>query len=351
MIGKTLGGVKVLEFAESEAAPYCTKLLADFGAEVIKIEKPGIGDIARRRGPFLNDVPHPEKSGLFLYLNTNKRGVTLDPKTAKGREIFLDLVKWADILVEDNSPKEMESNELKYDKLKEINPKLVMTSITPFGQTGPYRDYKMYHLNMVHASGGGFITPSNSPNLDREPVKADGIMEEGLCGISAALATMSALFWRNISGKGQFIDISRQEAIMNIDRVEIDQYPNEGFIASRMPRKGRVASGLIPCKDGYFMAMAMDDRQWEGMIKVMDYPEWSKDDMFKDASARAKYGNEMFQHVAEWAKDKTKNEIYHKAQVVLWPATPVYSINEAVNWVQCKERDFFVEIDHPETGK
>ena len=235
MAEKALREARVLEYASLVSGPYCSKLLADLGAEVIKIERPGVGDEARRRGPFPDDIPHPERSGLFLYLNTNKKGITLDPKTQTGKRIFLELVKWVDILIEDKSPKEMEELGFTYEKLKEINPSLIMTSITPFGQSGPYRDYKAYHLNISHSSGGGYMTPPGSPNTDREPLKGPGFFDDYVGGLFAAVATASALYVRPVIGSGQHIDTSKQEALINIDRVEIDQYPSEGKIASRVP--------------------------------------------------------------------------------------------------------------------
>ena len=153
--GKTRGalkGVRVLEWAHFVAAPYCAKLFADNGAEVVKVEEPDTGDVSRRHGPFPDNIPHPERSALFLYLNTNKRGITLNLHTATGREVFKKLIKDVDIFIEDNPPKLMEELGLDYESLKKVNPQLVMTSITPFGQTGPYRDYKCYYLNTFHGS-------------------------------------------------------------------------------------------------------------------------------------------------------------------------------------------------------
>ena len=153
MTDGALQGVRLLEYGQLVSAPYCAKLLADLGAECIKIEEPPVGDPARRRGPFPDDIPHPEKSGLFLYVNTNKLGVTLDPRTPTGRLIFQRLAQEADVLIEDRPPGEMERLGLGYAALSALNPALIVTSITPFGQTGPYKDYKTYHLNLYHASG------------------------------------------------------------------------------------------------------------------------------------------------------------------------------------------------------
>ncbi len=151
-----LSDLKVLEFGEMVSAAYCTKMMADMGAEVIKIEPPGRGDEARRRGPYAQDRPGPERSGLFSYLNTNKLGVTLNLEAPQGKKIFFDLVKGTDILVENQPPKRMEELGLTYENLEKINPRLIMVSITPFGQTGPYRNYKAHEINTYNACGFGF---------------------------------------------------------------------------------------------------------------------------------------------------------------------------------------------------
>ncbi|MFC1974103.1 CoA transferase, partial [Chloroflexota bacterium] len=171
MANAALSGVKVLELCEMAAGPYCTKLMADLGAEVIKVEKPGIGDEARHRGPFLNDEPNPEKSGLFLHLNTNKLGVTLNLENVKGQKIFKELAKEAHVVVEDRPPGKLAELGLGYNTLKEINPSLIMSSITPFGQTGPYKDYKAYPLNTFHSCGEGYVTPGQNNFPDYPPLK------------------------------------------------------------------------------------------------------------------------------------------------------------------------------------
>src|SRR4030042_4412143 len=186
MTDNALSHLNVIELCNMVSGPYCTKLLADFGAEVIKVEPPEIGECARRRGPFLHDIPTPELSGLFLHLNTNKLSITLDVRTATGKGILEELVKQADILLEDNPPGVMEKQGLTYEALERLNPRLVMTSITPFGQTGPYRDYKAYDLNSHHAGGEGYLLPIHSDDPDREPVKPGGIGGDCVCGLSAA---------------------------------------------------------------------------------------------------------------------------------------------------------------------
>ncbi len=243
-------------------------------AEVIKIERPGAGDEARRRGPFMGDIPYPERSGLFLYLNTNKKGITLDVKIPTGKGIFRGLVEWADILVEDNSPKEMKELGLDYETLKGINPQLIVTSITPFGQTGPYSEYKAYNLNLSHGAGGGYLTPGFSPNLGREPLKARGLMDDFFCGLSAAVATLGALYARWAIGVGQHVDVSKQEALINIDRGELLQYPYYRMIPTRAGAFG--GSSSRRCKDGYVELMAVEDRQWQAFVELLGNPEWTR---------------------------------------------------------------------------
>ncbi len=155
-----LDGLKVLEFSEFITGPYCAKMMADLGAEVIKIEKPGLGDYARSWGPFPGNIPHPEKSGLFLFLNTNKLRVTLNCESNEGRKIFRQLIKWADVFIENNPPREMKRLGFDYQSLKKLNPSLIMTSITPFGQTGPYKDFKGGDLINSHMSSEAFGNPA-----------------------------------------------------------------------------------------------------------------------------------------------------------------------------------------------
>ena len=192
MSEQALSHLKVVELCNLVSGPYCTKLMADLGAEVVKIEPPRIGDEARTKGPFIEDTVNPELSGLFLHLNSSKLGITLDVTTATGRKILEKLLVQADIFVEDTPPGIAEGQGLTYEYVEALNPCLVMTSITPFGKTGPYRDYKAYELNSHHAGGEGFLLPIHSIEPDREPVKAGGIVGDSICGLTACLATLTA---------------------------------------------------------------------------------------------------------------------------------------------------------------
>jgi crotonobetainyl-CoA:carnitine CoA-transferase CaiB-like acyl-CoA transferase len=185
---QALSPLKVVEYGSFVSAPYCGKLMADLGADVIKVEDAGAGDEARRYGPFPEDVPHPEKGGLFLYLNANKRGITLNLKTVTGRRILKELLKEADVFVENNPPKVMTELGLDYESLRFLNPRLIVTSITPFGQTGPYRDYKGYAINT--AGLGGQSMRTGEPG--REPISpplSQSHYQSGAMAASARLAS------------------------------------------------------------------------------------------------------------------------------------------------------------------
>jgi len=352
MAEKALDGVRVIEHSSFVAGPYCTKLLADLGAEVIKIELPGAGDEARKRPPFLNDVPNPDHSGLFLYLNTNKLGITLNLESAAGKDIFKRLIADADILIEDGVPGKMMELGLDYDVLKQINPRLVMTSITPFGQTGPYRNHKAYYLNTYHSGGAGYLLPSGSPNLEREPIKGPGYLGEYEGGLGAAVAALGALYWRGISGRGQCVDVSKQEIMIALEKMELASYFNDGNSPSRGPKKGWSPLRYVRPKDGGYVLLeaAMND-QWQGLVRFMGNPEWANDEKFSTEDGRREHSQEFREHIYRWASDYTREELFHGAQENKCSSAPINSLQELVDSPQIEARQFFVEIDHPVAGK
>ena len=345
-----LSHLKVLELCNLVSGPYCTKLLADLGAEVIKIEPPGIGDEARRRGPFLEDIPHPERSGLYLYLNTNKLGITLDVRTSTGRSILRELIEQMDIFVEDNPPAVMEEMGLTYEDLKEINSRLVMTSITPFGQTGPYRDYKAYELNSFHGGGEGYLLPMQSPNLDREPVKGGGLVGDCICGLSASLATLAAAYRMVATGVGQHVDVSKQDVLMTMVGLDIAMFANNGIRRNRS-RWPVLMPKPMKCRDGYIMVSVLNDREWGDLVEFMGNPSWAKDDRFNTWLERHIYSDEINPHVREWLQQYKKEEIFHQLQAEAIAAASVNTAEEVVKSPQLEHRGFFAEIDHPEAGK
>jgi crotonobetainyl-CoA:carnitine CoA-transferase CaiB-like acyl-CoA transferase len=340
-----LSGLSVLELGGMVAAPYCAKLLADLGADVVKVEAPGLGDPARRRGPFPEDLPHLERSALFLYLNTSKRGVTLDLDAEAGRRIFRALVADVDVLIEDRPPGELERVALGHSQLAELNPGLIVTSLTPFGQTGPYRDYRSYHLNLYHA--GGHSSPFHVPGAaeGRPPPKAGGHLGDYDAGLTAAIGTMAAVIGRAASGRGQHVDVSKQEAMMCMERVDIGRLTNDPN-----PQPRRMVGGLTRAKDGYLMITPLEKHQWESLIRAMGEPEWSSADWCKSEAGRLEHAAEAKEHIDAWAADLTREEIYHACQAEGTPAGPVRNVAEVGEWEQAKAREFFAELEHPVAG-
>ncbi|MBU1904949.1 MAG: CoA transferase, partial [Proteobacteria bacterium] len=288
---RALDGVKVLEYCSMVSGPYCAKIMADLGAEVLKIEPPVDGDPARRMPPFPEDKPHPEKSGLFLYLNTNKKGITLNPEKPRGKQLFLELAKRADILVEDHPPGDMEQMGLGYNYLRAINKGLIVTSITPFGLTGPYRNYKGRALNMSHISGQAYLLPLLSPHSDRPPVKAGGNTSDYDPGLVAVVAVLAALYWKGLSGQGQHIDMSKQEALISMQRVESVTYANDQIVMTRTGNKTRMPGGVLPCKDGHIVVITPEEHQWDALMTLIGNPAWSKEPWCRDREARAQHAD------------------------------------------------------------
>ncbi len=345
-----LKGVRVIELGQMASAPYCAKLFADYGADVIKVE-PLAGDVARRWGPFPNDVPHPEKSGLFFFLNTNKRGVTLDVTNPRGRELFLELARNADVLIENNCPQQMRDWGLAYGALSQANPGLVMISITPFGQTGPYSEWKGYDLNAFHLSGTGARycgRPGEAP-LEHGAFSADFFG-----AIAGAAWGLAALFGRELAGGGQQIDVSCAEAIaaLFVGAQNIGGYAQDGTFNRRtgvgMPL-GAPAT-ILPCKDGHVWMLALEPAQWAGLGRVMGDPDWTQLEMFKDMFVRAENSEAMYPLIEQWTAEHGKLEIMDRCQAEGCPTTAVFSMAEAAEHLHLREREYIVEVRHPLLG-
>ncbi len=343
-----LQGVRLLEYGQMISAPYCAKLLADLGAEVIKIEEPSAGDPARRRGPFPDDIPDPEKSGLFLYLNTNKVGITLDPRSPTGRLIFRRLAEQTDVLIEDRPPGEMERLGLGYAALSALNPGLIVVSVTPFGQTGPYKDYKTYHLNLYHASGHSsfyYVTPTDDGG--RAPLVAGGWVGEYDGGLTAAVACMAALMARLATGEGQHIDVAKFDTMVGLERVEVARWAND---PAPVPLRGMVG-GLVPCKDGHIVITPAQKHQWDALVQLMGSPAWTEDERCKDDFARFRNRNFIQPLIEEELAEQGKEDLYHRGQALGLPVGPVRTAAEIMQWPQARQRGFFAEVEHPAAGR
>ncbi len=342
---QALTGIKVLDFTHCIAGAYCTKLLADYGAEVIKIEKPGEGDPARRIGPFPGDEPDREKGGLFNYLNANKKGITLDVKTDTGVMLFKKLVEKTDVLIENFAPRVMPGLGLDYQALEKVNPGLVMTSISNFGQNGPYKDYKGYDI--VAQAMGGWMFSGGSP--DREPLKPGGSLADYIGGLSGAVATMTAVCFRNQTGTGQHVDVSIQESIISTNPYMLVAY---SYMGEPMPRSGSpFPFTILRCKDGYIGVNILTQSQWELLCQFMGMPELIEDPRYVDGRSRSEHSEEITATPRPWLLQKGREELFYDGQAWRIPFCMIPTVDELLELPQHKERKYFIEVDYPKTGK
>jgi len=347
MSEQALSDVKVLDLTWYIAGPYCTKLLADYGADVIKVERPGQGDPARTLGPFLGDDPDREKSGLFLYLNTNKRSITLNLKAETGRKLFKDLVKDADILVESFSPGVMSRLGLGYGTLREVNPRLVMTSISSFGQTGPYRDYKASHL--IEAAISGWMYVTGDP--DREPLQAAGWLTHYAAGLTATAGTLAALYRQRETGFGQQVDVSMMEAAIPITTYITTRYLYGGGARKRTGNLMLPGFGFITrCRDGYLGSNFYTPQQRESFFQWLGMPDILEDPRLQDADGQRAHAHEITERVKLYFRDKAKDESFLHGQELRLPFGLVPTAEELLNLPQHQAREYFAEAEHPTTG-
>jgi crotonobetainyl-CoA:carnitine CoA-transferase CaiB-like acyl-CoA transferase len=347
-----LDDLLILDLTHYIAGPYCTKLLADYGARVIKIERPDSGDPCRALGPFPDDTPHPEKSGLFLHLNTNKESVTLNLKTLRGRQLLFRLVAQVDVVVENFHPRVLPALGLDYAHLRQANPRLVMTSISNFGQTGPYRDWRAQDLTL-YAMGGEMYT---SGAAGREPLKqAHGLtLYQG--GAMAATATMIGIFGVRRHGVGQHIDLSLFETQAgSMDRrltaLVAYQYTGDNPGLEDPRPVGILPSGVFPCKDGY-VDIRCTMRWWDRLMAMMDLPEVAQDARFNSDTARLNPANrEPFLQIFQtWLMQHTRQEIMDKARRTRMPGTAVNLPAEVLSDPHFVARGTFVTVEHPQAG-
>ncbi len=348
---------RVLDLAD-EKGFFCGKILGDLGADVIKIEPPG-GDPSRSIGPFYHDIPDPEKSLYWFAYNTSKRGITLNIRTKDGQEILRRLAKTADFIIESFPPGYMDSLGLGYQSLSQINPGLIMTSITPFGQSGPYKDYKA--SDIVAMAAGGQMTLCGDP--DRPPLRCTIDQSYPHAGAQAAVGTLFALYSRQLTGEGQWVDVSMQECVL---ATTWNLHPFWDISKVLLKRQGvRLARGItaprnvFPCKDGYVswrvftaaqtpktraMVSWMDE---EGMAGDLTQVNWEETDMDKVGQEQLERWEETF---AKFLLTRSKQELFRdcfKRGAMLFL---VRNPKDIVEHEQLAARDAWVEVDHPELG-
>lgn len=348
---RTMAWLKVVDLSTGAAGPFAAKLLADYGADVLKVEDAGHPDWARTYRYTPDRPVDPERSALYLYENTNKRGISLDLRSPAGRTILLDLLADADILIEDWTHGQIAAAGLDFDTLHRHNPKLIVTSVTPYGRTGPLRDYKAHPLNIFHASGQGFLAPMNSADKTREPVKGGGLVWEHDAGMSAAIATLAALFWRENGGTGQHVDVSKQHAVMHLEKSQLRRYIDEGTSPDRTGM-GRLLETLVKGSDGNYVVIILSSQiQWVGLFEAMGSPDWGAHPPFDTQAGRSEHYLELRERLQAWADGLTAEEMFHKIQASRSAAAPVYLAEHFMNSQQVAARDFLVELDHPTAGR
>jgi len=350
MAEQALSDVKVLDLTWHIAGPYCTKLLADQGADAIKVERPGQGDPARGMGPFPGDCPHPEKSGLFLHLNTNKRGITLNLKEPAGLRMAKELVREADLVVENFRPGVMARLGLDYETLARIRPEVVVVSISNFGQTGPYRDLEA--SDIVEYALGGPMFSTGLP--DREPLKLYSNTVQYQAGSCAAVAAMMALFGRDVRGEGEHVDISIMETQAGcIDRTPTMRimYQYTGDINQRLPTTQAFAAGVFPCKDGY-VSLLGSSVFFPKMAAMLGMPELLQHPRFGNIleHGNPEVAEEFLAILLPWLQERTKKEIWEAAQAQKMLSSPVYTPEDLLREPHYQEREFWTQVNHPTAG-
>ena len=341
-----LEGVSVLDLTHCIAGPYCTRLLAGFGADVVKIEPPG-GEKGRRLAPFFRDEPGPDNSLPFAYLNTGKRSVTLNLKTEEGRRALRSLLPETDVLVENFSPRVMPSLGLDYASLAQVAPHLVMVSISNFGQTGPYRNYRA--ADIVEYALGGLMYIFGG--YDREPLKHAFNQAQFKAGTDAASATLMALYHQRLTGQGQHVDVSIQEAVASGLRDVVNNYTYTGAIRRRQPNHSGDLQRIRATADGYLLPNPGlgGGLNWDSFVEFLGLPELD-DDRFRTPSARLANAEELGRILDEYFIRQNKYDMFYGSHERRFIFGVVQSPEEALNDPQFAHRGFFVEQEHPAMG-
>ena len=358
MADGALSDLRVIDLAQGIAGPYCAKLLADAGAEVIKIEPPE-GDHSRRLGPFPQDQPHQEKSGLFLHLNTGKKSVTLDISSSSGQTLLMRLLQKADVLVVSEGPSRMAELGLSHAELKAELPQLVYVTVTAFGATGPYKDYRGNSLTAMAMSSIMY----NTGDPDREPLSTGGTPAEYIAGIHAWIGALAALAYRANEGRGQHVDVSLAEAAACADEYNSAMYAFQGAIRRRFYSRHIFGypMDILPCKDGHVVVIPgahgfpqvgiTSEGAVSPMSLLLENIELDQDPLFNSFAERMIRWREIDELLLPWLREHTAKEIVDTAQALRMPFAPVPSVRDLLQDEHLESRGFFERIDHPEAGE
>jgi len=365
-MSKALSGVRILDFTHVQSGPTCTQLLAWFGADVIKVERPGVGDITRGQ---LQDVPNAD-SLYFTMLNHNKRSITLDTKNPKGKEVLTELMKVCDVMVENFAPGVLDRMGFSWENIQKINPKLIVASIKGFGP-GPFEDCKVYE-NVAQCVGGSASTTGFRDGL---PLVTGAQIGDSGTGLHLAHGIVTALYHRTQSGKGQLVTVAMQDGVLNLCRVKLrDQQRlahgplkeysqfGEGIpFGEATPRAGNDSGGgqpgrILKCKGWetdpnayiYFITQAA---VWEKICDVIGEPTWKTDPNYAKPGARLPHLNEIFGRIEQWTTTMSKFDVMNICNPLDIPVGPILSMKEIAEDKSLYETGTLVEVDHPTRGK
>ena len=363
---KALEGVKVLDFTHVQSGPTCTQLLAWFGADVIKVERPGVGDATRKQ---LVDVPGAD-SLYFTMLNHNKRSIELNSKNETGKEVLTRLIEECDVMVENFAPGALDRMGFTWERIQEINPRMILASIKGFGP-GKYEDCKVYE-NVAQCAGG---SASTTGFRDGPPVVTGAQIGDSGTGLHLCLGIVTALFHREKSGKGQKVSAAMQDGVLNLTRVklrdqqrlaagplkEYSQYGEGVPFGEATPRAGNDSGGgqpgrILKCKGWetdpdaytYFITQAA---VWEAVCDVIGEPEWKTKEGYATPPERLDKLNEIFERIEQWTMTKTKFEVMEICNPLNIPVGPILSMKELMEDEGLRATGTIVDVDHPERGR
>ena len=363
---EALKGVKILDMTHVQSGPTCTQLLAWFGADVVKVERPGVGDATRGQ---LRDVPEAD-SLYFTMLNSNKRSITLNPKKPEGAKIFTQLIQECDVMVENFAPGALDRMGFSWEKIQEINPRMIYASVKGFGP-GKYEECKVYE-NVAQCAGG---SASTTGALGDVPMVTGAQIGDSGTGLHLALGIVTALFHREKSGKGQRVSAAMQDGVLNLCRVKLrdqqrlDKGPLKEYsqfgenipFGDATPRAGNDSGGgqpgrILKCKGWeedpnaytYFITQAA---VWEKVCDVIGKPEWKDDENYSTPAARLPKLNDIFDTIEAWTKTKTKFEVMDICNPLDIPVGPILSLKEISEDQGLRDTGTVVEVDHPVRGK
>jgi formyl-CoA transferase len=364
---KPLDGIRIIDFTHVQAGPACTQLLGFYGADVIKVERPGAGDVTRSQ---LRDVPGADAL-YFTMLNGNKRSLTLDTKTPEGKEVLEKMIKVSDVMVENFGPGALDRMGFSWKRIQELNPKMILASVKGFSDGHSYEDLKVYE-NVAQCAGGA---ASTTGFWDGPPTVSAAALGDSNTGMHLAIGILTALMQRQKTGKGQKVSCSMQDAVLNLCRVklrdqqrldkvgyleEYPQYPHGSF-TDVVPRGGNAGGGgqpgwVLKCKGwetdpNAYIYFTIQGHAWEPITKALGKPEWATDPAYMTAEARQDKIFDIFATIEDWLKDKTKYEAVDILRKFDIPCAPVLSMKELAASPDLRKSGSIVEVDHKVRGK